>query len=106
MTEWRYSLRWRYPHRNCPGEMVLATEDVVAGAPIPASIMALFVSGGDYAVSLDFLTVKTIRRWSPERKAQARQRNLERRVAKAAPLFADELIERQLENRPDYYNGK
>ncbi len=106
MNEWRYSLRWAYPHRPCPGEEILVFEDVPAGARAPASVMALFVPGGDYVVSLDFLDVKPIRRWSPERKAQARQRNLERRVAKAAPLFADELIARELENRPDYFKGK
>ena len=106
MNEWRYSLRWAYPHRSCPGEEILVFEDVPAGARAPASVMALFVPGGDYVVSLDFLDVKPIRRWSPERKAQARQRNLERRVAKAAPLFADELIARELANRPDYFKGK
>lgn len=106
VSGWCYSLRWRYPHRVCPGETVLVSVDVAAGAPVPASIMALFVPGGDYAVSLDFLDVRPIRRWSPERKAQARQRNLERRVMNVAPLFADELIARELSNRPDYFKGK
>ena len=106
MNAWRYSLRWAYPHRPCPGEEVLVFEDVPAGERAPASVMALFVPGGDYIVSLDFLDDKPIRRWSPERKAQARQRNLERRVMKASPLFADELIARELTNRPDYFKGK
>ncbi|ECG5959097.1 theronine dehydrogenase, partial [Salmonella enterica subsp. enterica serovar Baguida] len=34
------------------------------------------------------------------------RRNLERRVNKTAPLFADELIDRELERRPDYFRGK
>lgn len=106
MNEWRYSLSWRYPHRICPGEKVLISVDVTAGTPVPACIMTLFVPGGDYAVSLDFLSVRPIRRWSPERKAQARKRNLERRVMKAAPLFAEELIASELKNRPDYFKGK
>ncbi|QIP94480.1 theronine dehydrogenase (plasmid) [Serratia fonticola] len=106
MNMWRYSLRWAYPHLPCPGEEVLVFEDVPAGERAPASVMVLFVPGGGYMVSLDFLDDKPIRRWSPERKAQARQRNLERRVMKAAPLFADELIARELTNRPDYFKGK
>ncbi|EHF1766717.1 theronine dehydrogenase, partial [Salmonella enterica subsp. enterica serovar Newport] len=43
---------------------------------------------------------------SDERKAAARRRNLERRVNRIAPLFADELIERELETRPEYFQGK
>jgi hypothetical protein len=60
VNEWRYSLRWAYPHRPCPGEEILVFEDVPAGARAPASVMALFVPGGDYAVSLDFLDVKPV----------------------------------------------
>ncbi|EPX7657919.1 theronine dehydrogenase, partial [Klebsiella pneumoniae] len=41
-----------------------------------------------------------------ERKAAARRRNLERRVNRMAHLFAEELIERELEGRPDYFRGK
>ncbi|MGK7451633.1 theronine dehydrogenase, partial [Salmonella enterica] len=54
----------------------------------------------------DFLDERQIRRWSDERKAAARRRNLERRVNRIAPLFADELIERELETRPAYFRGK
>ncbi|MGU7802831.1 theronine dehydrogenase, partial [Escherichia coli] len=49
---------------------------------------------------------RPIRRWSDERKAATRRRNLARRVNRIAPLFADELIERELTVRPDYFRGK
>ncbi|HGS7458572.1 TPA: theronine dehydrogenase, partial [Klebsiella pneumoniae] len=39
-------------------------------------------------------------------KAAARHRNLVRRINRIAPLFADELIERELESRPGYFRGK
>jgi len=29
-----------------------------------------------------------------------------KRIEKAAPLFADELIARELEQRPDYFKGE
>ncbi|EAR0449017.1 theronine dehydrogenase, partial [Salmonella enterica] len=34
------------------------------------------------------------------------RRNLERRVNRIAPLFADEFIRRELEARPAYFQGK
>ncbi|EFR3658188.1 theronine dehydrogenase [Salmonella enterica] len=90
--KWRYSLRWRQPRTPCPGPQELVSEVVVAGA--------------GYAVCVDFLDERQIRRWSVERKAAARRRNLERRVNRIAPLFADELIARELKTRPGYFRGK
>lgn len=100
--KWRYSLRWRQPRTPCPGPQELVSEVVEAGKPAPESVMARWVVGAGYAVCVDFLDERQIRRWSDERKAA----NLERRVNRIAPLFADELIERELENRPDYFRGK
>uniref|UniRef100_UPI001D0EB0F0 hypothetical protein n=1 Tax=Klebsiella pneumoniae TaxID=573 RepID=UPI001D0EB0F0 len=47
-----------------------------------------------------------IQRWSDERKATVRRRNMQARINRVAPLFADELIERELAARPAYFNGK
>lgn len=65
-----------------------------------------WVAGAGYAVCVDFPDERQIKRWSDERKAAARRRNLERRVNKIAPLFAEELIARELESRPEYFNVK
>lgn len=97
--KWRYSLRWKRPG-PCPGEPELASEVVEAGKPAPESVMSLWVAGAGYAVCVDFLYDRPVRRWSDERKAATRRRNL------IAPLFADELIGRELAARPDYYRGK
>ena len=104
--KWRYSLRWKLAHKPCPGPYELACEVVAAGASAPASVMSLWVPGAGYAVCVDFLCDTPIRRWSDERKAATRRRNLEKRINRAAPLFADELIERELTARPDYFRGK
>ncbi|HIC7616740.1 TPA: theronine dehydrogenase [Citrobacter freundii] len=104
--KWRYSLRWRLPRTPCPGPQELVSEVVEAGKPAPESVMARWVAGVGYAVCVDFLGDRQIRRWSDERKAATRRRNLERRVNRIAPLFADELIERELETRPEYFQGK
>ncbi|WP_234282965.1 theronine dehydrogenase [Klebsiella quasipneumoniae] len=101
----RYSLRWKLPHRPCPGPHELVSEVVGAGQPAPESLMARWVAGARYAVC-GFPDERQIRRWSDERKAAARRRNLERRVNRIAPLFADELIEWELETRPEYFRGK
>ncbi|WP_312775308.1 theronine dehydrogenase [Atlantibacter hermannii] len=106
MTRWRYSLRWMLRHLPCPGERELISVEVAAGEPAPDVIMSRFVPGSGYAVTLDFTGGKPVKRWSAERKAAARRRNLERRVRKHAPLFADELIDRQLAERPEYFEGK
>lgn len=53
-----------------------------------------------------FSRQKQIQRWSDERKAAVRRRNMQARINRVAPLFADELIERELAARPEYFNGK
>ncbi|HDS6520123.1 TPA: theronine dehydrogenase [Klebsiella oxytoca] len=103
--KWRYSLRWKLPS-PCPGPHELASELVEAGQPAPESVMSLWVAGAGYAVCVDFPDERQVRRWSDERKAAARRRNLERRVNRMAPMFAEELIARELERRPDYFRGK
>ncbi len=77
--KWRYSLRWKLPS-PCPGKEVLAMAEVEAGQSAPESIMSLWIAGAGYAVCVDFLSDKPIRRWSEERKAAARRRNLTARV--------------------------
>ncbi|MDS0912248.1 theronine dehydrogenase [Escherichia coli] len=104
--KWRYSLRWILPRTPCPGPQELASEVVEAGKPAPESVLSRWVPGAGYAVCVDFLDERQVKRWSDERKAAVRRRNLERRVNRIAPLFADELIARELETRPDYFRGK
>lgn len=48
--KWRYSLRWKLPHRPCPGPHELVSEVVEAGQPAPDSVMARWVAGAGYAV--------------------------------------------------------
>ncbi|EBP2552201.1 theronine dehydrogenase [Salmonella enterica] len=104
--KWRYSLRLRLPRTPCPGPQELASEVVDAGKPAPESVLSRWVPGAGYAVCVDFLDERQVKRWSDERKAAARRRNLERRVNRIAPLFADEFIEWELETRPEYFRGK
>ncbi|HGY1215069.1 TPA: theronine dehydrogenase [Citrobacter braakii] len=104
--KWRYSLRWKMPRTPCPGPQELVSEVVDAGQQAPESVMSRWIAGAGYAVCVDFLDERQVRRWSDERKAAARRRNLESRVNRIAPLFAEELISRELTERPDYFRGK
>ncbi|WP_242450079.1 theronine dehydrogenase [Klebsiella variicola] len=99
-------MRWKRPHRPCPGPLELVSVVVEAGQATPEEVMSCWVAGAGYAVCVDFLDERQIKRWSDERKAAARHRNLVRRINRIAPLFADELIERELESRPGYFRGK
>lgn len=104
---WRYSLRWGLPHLPCPGPLELASEEVPAGQRCPPSVKSLWKPGAGYVVCIDFLAPdREPRRWSDEQRAKVRRRNLTARIRKTAPLFADELIARELEARRDYFDGK
>jgi hypothetical protein len=96
----------KLPHRPCPGPRELISVVVEAGQAAPEEVMSRWVAGSGYAVCVDFLGQKQIQRWSDERKAAVRRRNMQARIHRVAPLFADELIERELAARPEYFNGK
>jgi len=106
LMQWMYSVRWSLRDVPCPGETELIRMTVPAGAPIPDEVLAKHEFCSGYAVCIDFLSDREIKRWSPERKAAARRRNMERRINKRAPLFAEELIAQELAARPDYFSGK
>ncbi|MNP10719.1 hypothetical protein D3C76_1028780 [compost metagenome] len=105
---WRYSLRWCLPHKPCPGRRELVVRHTRPGAPIPADVLEAWkqYQPQGYGVCIDFPQSKAVQRWSAERKAEARQRKLVKRVEKAAPLFAKELISRELRDRSRYYSGE
>ncbi|WP_029696392.1 hypothetical protein [Siccibacter turicensis] len=105
-TRWKYSVRWGNRYVPCPGDFELASTLVTAGERCPDWLTALATANNGYVINIDFPDVKPVKRWSDERKAAARKRNLTRRVMKHAPLFAEELIAQELATRPDYYRGK
>jgi len=104
--KWRYSLRWKLPHKPCPGPLELVSVVVEAGQAAPEEVMSRRVAVSGYAVCVDFLCQKQIQRWSDERKSAVRRRNMQARINRVAPLFADELIERELAASQAYFNGK
>ncbi len=106
VTKWRYSLRWALPHKPCPGLTELASAEVEPGQPCPRLIDELWKPGTGYAVCLDFQQPDTMRRWSQEARARVRRSNLAKRLQVQAPLFADELYAREIEQRAGYFAGE
>ncbi|MCP6612831.1 theronine dehydrogenase, partial [Klebsiella pneumoniae] len=43
--KWRYSLRWKLPHRPCPGPRELISVVVEAGQAAPEEVMSRWVAG-------------------------------------------------------------
>lgn len=106
MDVWRYSIRWTNPYTQPAGALVLGERDVTPGTPCPADLLALTTPGDGYGVTLCFYNVTPPKTWTPERKARQRRRNLDKRLERDAPLFADQLREKELTLRSDYFKGK
>lgn len=102
---WVYSIRWGIPHLPCPGPRELARAEVPAGDPCPDEVAAHWKPGAGYFVTVDFPPTGPMRRWSQAAKATRRQSSLQRRLERVAPLFAEELYQRELANRPSYFDG-
>lgn len=49
--KWRYSLRWKLPHRPCPGPQELVSVVVEAGQAAPEEVMSCWVAGAGYAAN-------------------------------------------------------
>lgn len=104
---WRYSLRWCLPHRPYPEPRELLIRHVRPGVPIPAVIPEAWKQHQPQGcgVCIEFPQSVAAKRWSAERNGEARQRQIAKRIVKAAPLLANELISRELRERSGYFNG-
>ncbi len=104
-----WQVQWGNPQTTPPAGMprVLAEVFVPAphgmGARRPAEIDSVPRPAG-YTVYVGALMPPLVP-LSPERLARLRRQRLEARVRGRTPMFADELIERALAAKPDYYAG-
>jgi hypothetical protein len=115
---WVFAIVWGSPYTNPPAEQPRVLMSVVrwqvSGHPVPEDITLKYAeigfgTGWALSVSIDpeFTEQQRLaRQFSPERKAALRKGNLRRRVEKRAPLFAEEIIQRELARDPSYYNAE
>ena len=102
MSCFRYTLAWGNPHTECLGPRVLLTLESDRST-IPPEILELWQPGTGYSVFCQPLAQRPSRRWSPRAKARVRRLNLERRLRRKYPLFADDFYQSQIAARPEYY---
>lgn len=103
---WRYSVRWCLPYTPCPGPLELMVVQVPPGQRAPQEILDCWATRPQgYGLCVDFPQSKAVKRWTAERKGAVRLKRLEARLQRQAPLFADELLEREQQERADYFKG-
>lgn len=81
--------------------------EVPAGTRCPPEMRAAWDARPQgYGLCIDFPRSEAVKRWSAEAKGRVRRNRLTKRLEKAVPLFADELLERELAKRPEYFEGR
>ena len=103
-----YRLEWANPYTDPPGGMPRVMAEIFLksengeGARIPQMMMELHEPGCGFCVS-----VRAIRPpkkgFTPEALASVRQKRLRRRLEKKYPLFADQMFDEAINERPAYF---
>lgn len=103
------AVQWANPHKAPPeGAPRVLWACTVLDRAYEAEIMTHAPSyqlGSGYGLTFTAI-LRSPRRFSPERKARIRTRNLRDRLARDVPLFAEEYYERELARRPAYFSGR
>ncbi|TAL08423.1 MAG: hypothetical protein EPO02_13150 [Nitrospirae bacterium] len=108
---WIFEIHWGSPYTNPPDGMprvlMSVTRVQAGGNPVPDEIEAAYAKlgfGKGWCLSVG-CDPTPIRKLSPEAKGKLRRKSLERRVRAKAPLFAESLIQIELNSNPTYYGG-
>jgi len=102
---WTYTLFWANRFQTCPGERVLISVDVAAGSPCPESVLKKFIPGNGYSIGLNLNPVYTERKLSQSGLSSVRRKRITRKLERKYPLFASQLIDREISARPEYFAG-
>jgi len=105
---WIYKVRWSNPYTYDEArglDYELAAAEVTPGAKAPEELERIAQAHPGYGVHLGFAYAPR-KQWSAAAKGSARAKRMKARIQKAAPLFADELIERELAERASYFKGQ
>ena len=103
-----YRLEWNNPYTNPPGglprvmaEIYLRSENG-EGARIPQVLMDLHKPGCGFCVSVRAISPPG-KGLGPETLASVRRKRLRRRLEKKYPLFADQMFDEAINERPAYF---
>lgn len=102
-----YSIAWGNPYTEPPAGLAsvqLATTNEAEARALHAWFG--LGSGWAFNVHVALRQPGPSRRWSKERKAETRRRNLRRRIERKFPMFAETFYQEELAKRPEYYAGE
>ena len=109
----RFAIKWANPYTNPPEgkprELIEITRVQESTRDIPLEIMQALEtvarpgSGWSLFVGIDE-GARRRRRLSAQAKGSIRRKSLQRRVRKAAPLFADQFVANEFAANPKYFN--
>ena len=110
MKWYRWEARWSNPYTAPPDgqpriRATTQTPYTAGSSRTPPEIAAAAPIGSGYCVAVSVTDDQPPRRFSQAAKARIRRRNLERRIQRRAPLFAAELLQAELDRRPEYFAG-
>lgn len=109
VSGWRIALEWTNPYTEPPnGKRVLAEKFIITdkgGCKYPEEWKDLHTLGDGYGFACAHISPPP-KVWSKDRLAVTRKKRLKKRIQSKAPMFADQLIEEEIEKNPYYYNGE
>ena len=100
--------RWQWVgHDDPPDGVRVLFEKFVPGHArrCPPELDAMWRPGTGYAVCVESVE-KPGRRQSPETVGKRRRDSLRKRLERDYPLFAEQMYNAEIANRPDYYAGR
>ena len=107
---WVFEIAWANPYTSPPdGQtrvLMSVTRVQTSGHPVPPEIDERYRElgfGTGWCLRVSHDITATYRPKPLEAKQKLRRTALARRVAAKAPLFADQLIQAELERQPEYY---
>jgi hypothetical protein len=118
LKPWRFEIAWANPYTSPPDDqprvLMSVTRVQGGGHPFPEEITRRYAEIGygtgwctRCSIDPDYVEKERLARsLSPVQKSKIRRRSLERRAAKHAPLFAEQIIAEALGKNPGYYAGE
>ena len=104
---YRIYIGWSNPHTQPPGDAprVIAEHFSRKREPCPEWMVKLAGALPGYTVFYSPVFHPPSGQWSQEAKARNRRRNLEKRMKEKYPMFADDWIEQEVQQRPTFFDG-
>ena len=99
-----WTLAWSNPYTSPPDGMPrVLVEQVLPRGVKPEEVYRQHVLGSPYGIHLPAMPAQGPRQLSLEAKQRIRRKALRRRIERDVPLFATEVLQRQLAKKLEYF---